>query len=272
MISSSLPFTQFAIFLYTSLYDGVPKVLLEAMSYGLAVIAPDVGGVSEVVIDGETGILLPSLADDGKMAASYVEALLRLINNPDLSAKLGQQSRALVRKNHSPEVYTKRVAELFDLSKGIITMHKMVDVPRTPSENPEVAYYKALAHRSEERARDIRRIATLERVRLEERLLEQEPTIKAYVAELERLRLNTSALGRAKNISSKAAITSKKTPSASEASLRRSRRSSRRSSRPRTQSQGHARIGWLPLTFGTQAAPPCLPGPLALQLHPLLCV
>jgi glycosyltransferase involved in cell wall biosynthesis len=39
------------------------------MSYGLAVVAPDIGGISEIVIDGETGILLPSLPKDDEMAA-----------------------------------------------------------------------------------------------------------------------------------------------------------------------------------------------------------
>ena len=67
-------------------------------------------------------------------------------------------------------------------------MHKRLDVPRMPPESLEVEYYKSFARLSEERARDIRRIAALERTRLEERLREQEPTIRAHLAEVERLR------------------------------------------------------------------------------------
>ncbi|MBJ6128208.1 glycosyltransferase [Microvirga splendida] len=113
----ALPLSRFSIFLYTSLHDGIPNAILEAMSYGLAVVAPDVGGISEVVIDGETGILLRSLPDDDDMAASYARVLLTLVSNPDLGAKLGKQARAYVCKNHSPQAHTERVAELFNLKE-----------------------------------------------------------------------------------------------------------------------------------------------------------
>jgi glycosyltransferase involved in cell wall biosynthesis len=109
----ALPLSKFGIFLYTSLHDGIPNAILEAMSYGLAVVAPDVGGISEIVIDGQTGILLPSLPDDDDMAASYVHALMRLANDPDLIARLGLQARAFVREHHSPEIHAERVAAIF---------------------------------------------------------------------------------------------------------------------------------------------------------------
>lgn len=80
-------------------------------------------------------------------------------------------------------------------------MHKRSDVPRPQPENSEVEYYKTLAQLAEDRAREIRRIAALERARLEERLLQQEPTIKAYgetinayAEEQERLKLNEKRL------------------------------------------------------------------------------
>ena len=78
--------------------------------------------------------------------------------------------------------------------KGVSSMHKRSDVPQTPPESSEVEYYKALAQLSENRAREIRRIAALERARLEQRLLEQEPTIKACAEEQERLRENYERL------------------------------------------------------------------------------
>ena len=73
-------------------------------------------------------------------------------------------------------------------------MHNIPDVPRSQPENPEVEYYKTLARLAEDRAREIRRITALERARLEERLLQQEPTIKAYAEAQERLRLNYERL------------------------------------------------------------------------------
>ena len=66
-------------------------------------------------------------------------------------------------------------------------MLETTKIPPVSPEHPEVEYYKALARLAEQRARDIRRVATLERNRLEERLSQQEPTIKAYAAEVERL-------------------------------------------------------------------------------------
>jgi glycosyltransferase involved in cell wall biosynthesis len=113
----ALPHSNFSIFLYTSLHDGIPNAILEAMSYGLAVVAPDVGGVSEVVIHGETGILLPSLPDDDRMAASYTEALLALMGDPDLMMTLGRQARAFVKKHHSSAAHAERVAELFQFDQ-----------------------------------------------------------------------------------------------------------------------------------------------------------
>ncbi|MFC5082692.1 glycosyltransferase [Microvirga arabica] len=113
----SLPLSKYSIFLYTSLHDGIPDAILEAMSYGLAVVAPDVGGVSEIITDGETGILLPSLPDDHDMAVSYVQALMRLADDPDTIARLGSRARTFVREHHSPEAHTKRLAELFQFEQ-----------------------------------------------------------------------------------------------------------------------------------------------------------
>lgn len=110
----SLPLSKSSIFLYTSLHDGIPNVILEAMSHGLAVIAPDVGGISEVV-DGETGILLPSLADDRDMADSYVKAIRRLVSDPNLVRAFAEKGQALVRRVHSPDAYKARVTDLFGL-------------------------------------------------------------------------------------------------------------------------------------------------------------
>ena len=49
----------FDVFLLTSVAEGTPVVILEAISIEIPVVATDVGGVSEQVINGETGILVP---------------------------------------------------------------------------------------------------------------------------------------------------------------------------------------------------------------------
>ncbi|MGF9763598.1 hypothetical protein AAII07_51595 [Microvirga sp. 0TCS3.31] len=76
----------------------------------------------------------------------------------------------------------------------MFSMHIISDVPKTHPETHEVEYYKTLARLAEDRAWEIRRITALERARFEERLLEQEPTIKAYAEEQERLRITCENL------------------------------------------------------------------------------
>lgn len=66
------------IFVLSSTYEGLPHVILEAMSLGLPVIATSVGGTPEVVKNGETGILI----DDGD-TETLRSAILRLIDSPE---------------------------------------------------------------------------------------------------------------------------------------------------------------------------------------------
>jgi glycosyltransferase involved in cell wall biosynthesis len=111
----SLDLSRYSLFIYTSWCDGLPNVLLEAMAAGLIVIAPDVGGIAELVIDGETGILLPSLASDAEMAEAYCDAIVRLTDDPELSARLVQGASDLIRTRHSWQAYVRRVADIFNL-------------------------------------------------------------------------------------------------------------------------------------------------------------
>jgi DNA repair exonuclease SbcCD ATPase subunit len=64
----------------------------------------------------------------------------------------------------------------------------MSDAPRDPPDHPEVKHYKSLMRLAEERAREIRRVAALDRERLEERLREHETVFKFHVTELDSLR------------------------------------------------------------------------------------
>jgi glycosyltransferase involved in cell wall biosynthesis len=70
--------------LLTSISEGIPLTLLEGMAAGLPVVATRVGGVAEVVVDTETGLLAPS-GDDAALAA----ALRQLAQEPGLRQRLG---------------------------------------------------------------------------------------------------------------------------------------------------------------------------------------
>jgi glycosyltransferase involved in cell wall biosynthesis len=77
---------------------GCPNASLEAMGAGLPVIATDNGGVSEQVIDGQTGRLVPP-----RDPPSLADALANLAAQPELRQSLGKAGRNLVRERFSVE-------------------------------------------------------------------------------------------------------------------------------------------------------------------------
>ena len=76
------------IFVLASRWEGFPLSILEAMRAGLPVVASDVGGVSEAVLDGQTGALVPT-QDSGALA----EALARLMADLSLRREWGRRGR-----------------------------------------------------------------------------------------------------------------------------------------------------------------------------------
>lgn len=83
------------LFVLNSTYEGLPHVVLEAMSVGLPVIATAVGGTPEVVRHGETGLLIQSNLE------SLVEAIQRLRSDPALRRRMGQEGREMVHQRFS---------------------------------------------------------------------------------------------------------------------------------------------------------------------------
>jgi len=74
---------------HTSLREGLARVLPQALLSGLAVISYDVDGAREVVIDGETGVLLAP-----KEVKGLASAILRLLGSPELRERLGRAGRS----------------------------------------------------------------------------------------------------------------------------------------------------------------------------------
>jgi glycosyltransferase involved in cell wall biosynthesis len=72
----------------TSVSEGIPLTLIEAMAIGLPVAATRVGGVQEVIEDGKTGLLVPR-GDDAALA----EKVLHLANSPLLRREMGEYGR-----------------------------------------------------------------------------------------------------------------------------------------------------------------------------------
>ena len=107
-------------FLYTSWFDGMPNVVLEAAAAGLPVIAPDVGGISEFIEDGRTGLLLPSIADDEEAADVYVTAILRLVGDASLRQRLAEAALAKLVLQHGAATYRRTLSALLgDSHQGL---------------------------------------------------------------------------------------------------------------------------------------------------------
>ncbi len=97
------------VFALSSLAEGIPLTVLEAMAMDLPVVATDVGGVGEAVIDGTTGTLVAP-GDPAAMAA----ALDRYIRNPDLRLRHGRAGSERVRSRFSVSAMVSAYAALYD--------------------------------------------------------------------------------------------------------------------------------------------------------------
>ena len=99
----------FSIFALPSLTEGTPVSILEAMATGLPVVATQVGGIPEIINDGETGTLIPP-ADIEALAA----ALARYFKQPGLVARHGAAARAYVAQHNSMASMLAAYTDLYD--------------------------------------------------------------------------------------------------------------------------------------------------------------
>ncbi|MEA3248867.1 MAG: glycosyltransferase [Patescibacteria group bacterium] len=79
----------FDVFLMTSKYEGLPYTLLEAAHAGVPVVAVSIGGVPEVIIDGETGLLVHE-----RDASELAGAVRRLLDESELAKRVSGAARA----------------------------------------------------------------------------------------------------------------------------------------------------------------------------------
>ena len=84
------------VFVLPSLSEGMPLALLEAMAAGLPAIATGVGGVTEVLEDRKTGLLVPP-GDSGALA----DNIIAVLRNPPLAKELGEAARHMAASRYS---------------------------------------------------------------------------------------------------------------------------------------------------------------------------
>ena len=114
---------QMDVLAHLSLREGLPRTLPQALAAGKPVVAFDVDGAREVCRDGETGFLIR--AED---VAGVATAVIRLLQDRELAAKLGAQGRQLVRNEFGEDLMVHKLDELYRrLSGG----SAMADQPAT---------------------------------------------------------------------------------------------------------------------------------------------
>jgi glycosyltransferase involved in cell wall biosynthesis len=96
------------LYLMSSQFEGLPVALLEAMAAGIAVVATDVGGISEVVRDGEVGRLVP-FGD----ASALAEASLSLLGSRERRLQMGEAGYRRVRSEFGIERMASDLGDLY---------------------------------------------------------------------------------------------------------------------------------------------------------------
>jgi glycosyltransferase involved in cell wall biosynthesis len=95
------------VYLNTSLHEGIPMSILEAMARGIPVVAPNVGGIREIIEDGVDGFLVP-----GRNPEDFAEKCLLLLNS-ELRQRMGLAARKKVEREFSAENMAQKYYQLY---------------------------------------------------------------------------------------------------------------------------------------------------------------
>jgi hypothetical protein len=93
---SSLPLNKYFCFLYTSQFDGLPNVLLEATAGGLPIVAPDCGGITDFITN-KSGWLI----ENGEDVDAYIAALRQVASDYREACSRWSYAANLLRRRHS---------------------------------------------------------------------------------------------------------------------------------------------------------------------------
>ncbi|MCR2053493.1 glycogen synthase [Actinomyces bowdenii] len=117
------------VFVCPSVYEPLGIVNLEAMAVGLPVVGSATGGIPDVIVEGETGLLVPieqvqdgtgTPIDPARFEADLAERLTALVTDPGRLAAMGAAARKRVEDHFAWEAIAKRTMEVYDwvLSQG----------------------------------------------------------------------------------------------------------------------------------------------------------
>ena len=96
------------VFILTSDWEGTPNVVMEAMASGLPVVATNVGGINDLISNGENGYLIEKDNEEALFKKTY-----QLIHNSALRDSLGTKAREFIRQHHALEILLHYLKQLY---------------------------------------------------------------------------------------------------------------------------------------------------------------
>jgi glycosyltransferase involved in cell wall biosynthesis len=103
----------FDVFALSSLWEGLPCSVVEAMTCGIPVVATTVNSVPEVVVSGKTGLV--ARPDD---PASVTRALAYMLDHPAHAAQMAEAAQAQIRHQFRPELMGQELMEVYELASA----------------------------------------------------------------------------------------------------------------------------------------------------------
>jgi len=97
------------ISLHTSIWEGTPVAIIEAMLMAKPIIASRVGGIPELIEDGSTGILVSPYDKE-----ALAQAIMRLINDKAQASKMGEAARQSAQDKFNLELMIKNITKIYD--------------------------------------------------------------------------------------------------------------------------------------------------------------
>jgi glycosyltransferase involved in cell wall biosynthesis len=97
------------LFAFTSIREGLPKSVMEAMAMEKPVVAYNIRGVRDLVEDGINGFLIPF----GDVEA-FAEKIIYLMDNPQVAREMGKRGREKILKEFSLDVVLPQMKEFYE--------------------------------------------------------------------------------------------------------------------------------------------------------------
>jgi glycosyltransferase involved in cell wall biosynthesis len=106
----------FDLFAFPSKHEGLGSILIDAMQFGLPIVATSVGGIPDLIVDGENGVLI--VEDDSSGLAA---AIARLFSDSALRNAISRANRLRAR-DYQPQIMTERYLDLYrELMPDLVT-------------------------------------------------------------------------------------------------------------------------------------------------------